>query len=213
MKAIHTRKAKPQVAQVVGWMSFGAMVTIAVAWVVALDLFVAAAWIHPIGWALALAPVTLLLLVSLTALDRTKPKAKWVSLGAFLLSVLVVLVPWNPRKRFVNDLFTVRPGMSVDEVEAVMAGYIRGTGAKWHVPQGPAPSVRGPEDPQDTAATARARAAFDTHREPDYPAGQARLHVTGTITYRWSTDVKYDADWGQVEFVDGKVVKVEFLPD
>ena len=213
MSAPHTRKATSRIVQVLGWVVFGVVVMIAVAWVVVLDLFVAAAWLQPIGWALALAPVTLLTLLSLTHLYRTKPKAKWGTCGAFLLSVLVVLVPWNPRKRFVHDLFSVRAGMSVDEVEAVMVGYMKGAGAKWQTPQGSAPPVRGPDDPRDAAAAERARAAFATYREPEYPAGEGRLHVTGTMTYRWSTDAKYDADWGQVGFVDGKVAKVEFLPD
>jgi len=213
MCAPRTRKATSRIAPVVGWVVYGLVATIAVGWVVALDVLVAASWLHPIGWALALAPVTILVLVSPTPLHRTKPKAKWVSSGALLLSVLVVLVPWNPRKRFVHDVFSVRAGMSVDEVEAVMVGYIKGVGAKWQIPQGPDPLVRGPDDPEDAAAAERARAAFDTYREPECPAGEDRLHVTGTMTYRWSTDANYDADWGQVEFVDGKVVKVEFLPD
>ncbi len=34
------------------------------------------------------------------------------------------------------------------------------------------------------------------------------------MTYRWNeTDWAFDADWGQVTFEDGRVVKVQFLPD
>ena len=51
---------------------------------------------------------TIWTLVSLTPDYRTKPKAKWGTLGALLFSVMVVLVPWNRRKRFVNDPFSVR---------------------------------------------------------------------------------------------------------
>jgi len=34
------------------------------------------------------------------------------------------------------------------------------------------------------------------------------------MTYRWNdTDGAYDADWGRVHFVDGRVTRREFLGD
>jgi len=163
--------------------------------------------------ALALAPATLLVAYSLTPLCRTQNSAKLVSLAALVLSALVIVAPWNQRKRFVADLYSVRHGMSVGEVEALMVGYIRGVGRRWEVPEGPLPLVRGLGDTQDTCPTTRTPTAFDTYREPDYPTGEARLHATGVISYRWSRDASYNADWGQVEFLDGRVVRVEFLLD
>ena len=172
---------------------------LAVAWVVAVELVVAAAWLHPIGWALALAPAALLAVA--TCRHGTNPRARWLFAGALVLGVLVVLAPWNGRKRFVHDVFSVREGMSVDEVETVMGAYIKGVGPKWEPP------------PEHGELRGREADASPTNREPEYPDGYSRRHFTGTMTYRWSTAASYDADWGQVHFVDGKVVKVEFLPD
>jgi hypothetical protein len=79
----------------------------------------------------------------------------------------------------------VRPGMTVDEVEAVMGGYIKGMGQKWG---GAGNSA--------------------------YPEGAERDRATGIMTYRWNdSNPAYNADWGQVTFEHGRVVKVEFLPD
>lgn len=208
-----TRQATSRTAAAVGWVVPGLATTMAVAWIVALDFVVAAAWLPPIGWALALTPVTLLALVSLVPPGRTNASVKWLSWSAVLAGVLVVLVPWNQRKRFVHDVHSVRVGMSVDEVEAILGGYIHGAGPKWQGPPGPDPLVRGLDDPQDPTATEQAEAAFAAYPEPEYPAGPARRHATGVMTYRWSTDWKYDSDWGLVHFLVGRVVKVEFLPD
>lgn len=213
MDADHTRTATSRTSRTVGSIVLAASTAIAVAWVVAFDLLVAASWLSPIGWVLALAPVTILALLSLMPLDRTKPSTRGMSWGAFLLGVLVVLVPWNPRKRFVHDVFSVRAGMSFDEVEAVMAGYIRGAGAQWQFPQSPAPRVREPGDPEDAAGAERARAVVDAYREPEDLDDEERRHFTGNMIYRWSTSAEYNADWGQVAFRNGRVVKVEFLPD
>lgn len=192
---------------------FRTTAVIAVVWAVALDLLVAAAWIHPIACALALAPATLLVVCSLTPLCRTQGSTKWVALAALSLSALVIAVPWNQRKRFVTDLYSVRHGMSVDEVEALMVAYIRGAGARWDDPESPSRLVRGLSDPQDSRRTTWPRATLDPYREPNHLTGEASLQATGAVIYRWSSDVNYNADWGLVEFVNGKVVRVEFLPD
>jgi hypothetical protein len=97
----------------------------------------------------------------------------------------MLLTAWHPRKAFVRDLESLRPGATVDDVERVMGRYEKGVGAKWG----------------EAAA-------------PDYPEGAERAHATGTMYYRWnSTDGAYDSDWGRVDFEDGRVTKTEFLPD
>src|SRR4051812_24822918 len=113
-------------------------------------------------------------------------------------------MPWHPRKRFVHDLFSVSPGMSVDDVERIMGGYMKGQGRKWVVPPGAAPLLRAPGEPVDAGAAVRAEAARAAYVPPDYPAGQERAHATGTMTYRWSDDAAYDSDFGQVQFRDGR---------
>lgn len=189
-----------------------ALLLLAVAWVVALELVITAAWLHPIGWALALAPAALLVVVTCTPPWATKPRARWLSAGSLLLGALVVLVPWNGRKQFVHDVFSVRVGMTVDEVETVMAGYIKGAGPQWQMPEEPGPRVRATDEREEEPAP-RDAPAVPPYREPGYPSGPARRHFTGTMTYRWSTAASYNADWGLVHFVDGKVAKVEFLAD
>jgi hypothetical protein len=190
---------------------FVVLATLAVAWVVALEWVVAAAWLSPVGWAIAMSPATLLVLFTMTPVYAKKTKVRSISCGAFVLAALVVLVPWNARKRFVHDVFSVRVGMSVDEVEAIMGGYIKGAGAAWQLPQAPDPRVA--SEPEGDAGVELARARFASYRAPDYPRGELRRYFTGTMTYRWSTLAAYNADWGPVEFVAGKVTKVDFLPD
>ncbi len=192
------RRSIPGAAHVGTWVAVTLVAVLAVAWVVALELVVTAAWLHPIGWALALAPAALFVVVTCTPPWATKPRARWLSAVSLLLGALVVLVPWNGRKQFVHDVFSVRVGMTVDEVETVMAGYIKGAGPHWQMPEEPGP---------------RAAPTLPPYREPEYPSGPARRHFTGTMTYRWSTAASYNADWGLVHFVDGKVAKLEFLAD
>jgi hypothetical protein len=120
---------------------------------------------------------------------------RWVaalSCAAFAGTILLPFVSWHPRKRFARDLHSLRGGMKADEVEQVMGRWIRGPGAKWSVPGVPAASVV----------------------RPGGDAGGAGVvgGADGAVIYRWD-DADYDSDWGRVEFADGRVVRVEFLPD
>jgi hypothetical protein len=124
-------------------------------------------------------------------------KVTYAATWAFLF--LLFLVPWTPRKRFVSDLHSVQPGMTIEETESIMGSYLRGPGAKWHA----------------AAAAARistsggAASAAAVHSDGDDPTRASR-----TVTYRWNdTDGAYDSDWGCVTFEDGRVVSVEFLAD
>jgi hypothetical protein len=155
------------------------------------DLFVAAdgrplARVVQFGFTFALTIPALL-----AAFWRDRRTWKFAAYVAALAAlVTLIFMPWHPRKRFVRDLYSLDSGMTVDEVEAVMGGYMKGAGKKWVVPGDSAASTAGPA----------------------FPAGDERAHATGTMTYRWD-DSDYDSDWGQVTFADGRVVKVEFLPD
>jgi hypothetical protein len=122
-------------------------------------------------------------------------RRRWMTttyVAACAVVLVLAFVPWHPRKRFVWDLHSVEPGMTVDEVEAVMGRYMKGAGKKWAVP--------GVSEALVVA--------------PAFPAADERAHATGTMTYRWDdSDGGYDSDWGQVTFADGRVVEVRFLPD
>jgi hypothetical protein len=119
----------------------------------------------------------------------------------------LLLTPWHPRKRFARDLSRVTTGMTVDDVERVLGGYMLGAGRKWVVPPGPAPVVDGPEERADVAAV---QAAWVP---PKFPVGEERARATGVLTFRWSDDASYDADWGVVSLREGRVVAVRFMPD
>ena len=127
--------------------------------------------------------------LSVPALGILVARRRGWMLVAYALAVAAVIAvlmsPWHPRKRFVWDLHSVQPGMTVDEVEAILGQYPKGAGKKW-----------------GGSGTA------------DYPDGPERARVTGTMTYRWNvSDPAYDSDWGQVTFAQGRVVEVRFLPD
>lgn len=147
----------------------------------AVDLFAAGAapW-----WASAC--VLLVLATSLALLARGVQRrwARLATVGVVALAVVVALLPWHPRKRFVATLHRVQPGMTVAEADAVMADYHFGAGAKWQSPD--------------------ARA----------PGGLSDDGRDGTLLYRWNDrNGAYDSDWGVVTIAAGRVVRVEFLPD
>lgn len=182
------------------------LATCAVAWTVAIDLLAAASGQHLLGWGLALGPAVLLMLFTWLPFGPAARRPRGMTALALLAAVLVVAVPWNQRKRFVHDVLSIRPGMTVDEVEHAMASYRKGSGAKWQVPAA--------DELQTTDATpAEAMAAARTDHARDLDELRRRPYFTGTTIYRWSTDAEYDSDWGLVEFVAGRVVKVQFLPD
>lgn len=172
---------------------FAASAIVAIVWVFALEWVVTAAWLSPVGWALALAPAALLVLGALLPAATPRARVRGIAVAGLLLSVFVVLVPWNDRKRFVQALFSVRVGMSVADVDAVMDGYLEGPGPKWQL------------------APASDRHALVAGGPIDETTPRAQF--TGTKTYRWSERAEYDSDWGQVGFVDGKVASIAFLPD
>jgi len=146
------------------------------------DLFVAGS--AP-GWAMAIALFVLAAPVAVSALNVRRPWARPVLLAVLATAGAITLLPWHPRKRFVFTLLRVQPGMTVAEVDALLAGYLRGGGAKWH-----ANGAAG--DPEGLSAD-----------------GQS-----GTLVYRWNdTDGAYDSDWGIVTIAGGRVTEVVFLPD
>lgn len=159
------------------------LAALALAWAATFDLFAAGARHHWLVPVITLTPVGLVALLAFASRERALRAA---GAGLAVLAVLLTLVPWHPRKVFAARLDSIEKGMTVDEVEAIIGGYIKGHG--WAIP--------------------------DELPPPEYPEGEARAHATGTMIYRWNTtSASYNADWGKVEFQDGKVVAVDFLPD
>ncbi len=75
------------------------------------------------------------------ALLRWRPESRRTFRLATFMMVMAALaalhfVPWTGRKTFLRDLYTIRPGMTEDQVRRIMARYIEGTG--WPAPGGSA---------------------------------------------------------------------------
>ena len=186
---------------------------LALAWALELDRFSGGAWRHWPGLVFTLAPAGLVAAASIASQRRW---LRWFGATTLALALLAVVTPWHPRKVFVACVRRIEVGMSVDEVEAIMAGYTKGNG--WAIPAEPPLRMLGPHEEHAPEAleaqAARVREAGARYQAPQYPEGEERTRATGTMIYRWcTTDASYNADWGVVEFVDGKVIKAEFWPD
>ena len=106
---------------------------------------------------------------------------------------------YTSRKAFLRDFYSIKVGMSQNEVQSIMGKYITGTG--W-----PAYGM----NPGDHGELAEA----GSNREFQTTANQqGELELRNSVVYRHSRDGRYDSDWGVVKFENGRVVGIEFLPD
>ena len=123
----------------------------------------------------------------------------------FVLALAILyLVPWTSRKPFLRDLHRVEVGMTEAEVDEIMGRYTRGSG--WPAcPKGvkarDGVTRHHPSCPLGVDAT-----SFVAAREP-------RREKLKTRIYRHSTEARFNSDWGMVRFREGRVARVEFLPD
>lgn len=147
-------------------------------------------WLYGILGALSVAPVILLP-------NRLAAGAAVLVLGCLLVCVLV---PWSSRKSFLQRLLTIRPGMTESQVRQIMAGYAEGTG--WPAATWPSDGTAGRLQAagRDTAI----RTTTGTH---------GNLALEDSLVFRHSDDRRFNSDWGVVAFKDGRVIRVEFLPD
>jgi hypothetical protein len=112
-------------------------------------------------------------------------------LTAFVAVILVVSltvldhVPWTSRKPFLGRLNKLQAGMTEMQVRAMMAGFKEGTG--W-----------------PTAPGSRSPAGTNTN---------GQLALANSLVFRHSDDGRFNSDWGVVEFKDGRVIRVQFMPD
>jgi hypothetical protein len=161
---------------------------------------IGAAWPIPFWAYLCYAAVWSLVLLPLVLMDYTTPKA--LIYLSFVLSLVVLwTVPWTSRKRFLKDLYAIKPGMTVAEVETKMRQYIKGTG--W------------PPYPYDKDSSGAAilrdigsGAAYRTESSPD-----GELVLPGCVVYRHSNGGAFNADWGIIRVENRRVASVEFSPD
>jgi hypothetical protein len=90
-------------------------------------------------------------------------RTPWAGRGLLVTAAVVgvlVFTPWHPRKRFVDDLFSIRIGMTVAEVERVMGAYERrvDSASPYTFPDRP---YRGPADRQIGFAWNSTDGAYD----------------------------------------------------
>jgi hypothetical protein len=124
-----------------------------------------------------------LLVGALLATGRSL-RDKLLILGLFVLVLgSVRFVDWNSRKPFLRKFYSLQEGMTAEEVDQIMSGYMKANGG-------------GPPQSQD-------QYEFDEQGEI----------VTGWVTYRHTNEGWGDSDWGVVTFENGRVVHRRFLPD
>jgi hypothetical protein len=202
-----------------------------VAWTIFFDRITGNAWLSPIAIAVALAPILVVLgaphlsRIGSPRIRSARVRARMLlrrrteyqlSVGrsvcwcALIISVIVLRVEWHPQKTFLRHLWSVREGMSVDDVEFIMGRYMKGAGASWHLPEFD-PLVRGAEPVGAEVEGQHARSI--PYRQPSYGHGENRRRFSGVMIYRWSTEAKFNADWGHITFAEGVVVKVKFYGD
>jgi hypothetical protein len=94
-------------------------------------------------------------------------------------------VDWNSRKPFLRDLYRIKKGMTPAQVDQIMADYMIGGAVS---PDNPGIRLDGRLLEQGEQAT-------------------------GMISYRHTNEGWGNSDFGEVTFVDGRVVNVHFSPD
>jgi hypothetical protein len=126
------------------------------------------------------------LLVLLLLLWGAPARRKVLILGSLALIVVSMrFVDWNSRKPFLRDLHRIKLGMTAAQVDQIMGGYMTGGAVS---PGNPGIRLDGRLVEQGEQAT-------------------------GMISYRHTTEGWGNSDFGEVTFVNGRVVNVHFSPD
>lgn len=149
----------------------------------------------PIGrwYYFAAAFAALGLIASGTLIARLPKRSAWLTSGAFTVALIgVVGRPWTSRDRFLIDFQQLKPGMTRDQVSAVMQRYMLGTGIR------------------NMPGLHTIRAGSHTFSND---AGAATLSPEGCAVYRHSNEGLWNADWGTVCYAADRVVSTSFSPD
>jgi hypothetical protein len=114
-------------------------------------------------------------------------REKLLILGLLFVALFSIrFVNWNSRKPFLKDFYRVQEGMTVEQVEQIMGSYMGGICQPSH--------PLGLPDEELTIET-------EEMAQPD------------RAVYRHTDEGWGNSDWGEVHFEQGRVVKIEFLPD
>jgi hypothetical protein len=140
------------------------------------------------------------LLVILPVVIRPSHLSAFVAVALIGFLIAFHLVPWTSRKPFLHQLNKVRPGMTEAEVRVIMTGYKEGTG--WPAAPWQPPGFKGTLEAPGSSNTFRT--VTDTN---------SRIALIDSLVFRHSDDGRFNSDWGVVEFKDGRVIRVQFMPD
>ena len=160
------------------------------------------AWVLPISlrWPFYVCYSGFWLLLMLSDLANRFNNYKLLVVLAFLSAMVAIyFIPWSTRKPFLRHLYSIKPGMTVSEVESIMSGYMKGSGLPW-------PPIWD-DEPKSFSSTS------STTTQGVIKGEDGEIEIPGSIIYRHSDEGSFNADWGQVNFKDGRVESVEFLPD
>jgi hypothetical protein len=138
-------------------------------------------------WQFVAIYVAFWVLVSALLLVGSPRREKLLILGLLIVALFSIrLVDWNSRKPFLKDLYRVREGMTVEQVEQIMGHYMGGTG--WPAcPLGLPAGTSGAETEE--------------------------LALPDRLVYRHTDEGWGNSDWGEIRFVEGRVEEIRFLPD
>lgn len=138
-------------------------------------------------WQVAAIYTAFWVLIGALLLVGSPKREKLLILGLFVVVLFSIRpVDWNSRKPFLKDLYHVKEGMTVEQVEQIMDSYLEGTG--W--PARPLGLPAGEE-------------AVETEG----------LALPDRLVYRHTNEGWGDSDWGEIRFEEGRVVEIRFLPD
>jgi hypothetical protein len=127
------------------------------------------------------------LLIGALLLVGSPRREKLLILGLLLVVLFSIrLVDWNSRKPFLKDFYRVEEGMTVEQVEQIMGGY-----------------MGGPCEPTCSPDPSGGQQAIET----EVQTGPDRA------VYRHTDEGWGNSDWGEVTFEEGRVVEIQFLPD
>jgi len=122
----------------------------------------------------------------LLLLWKAPARDKLLIVGSMVIVLLGMrFVDWNSRKPFLRDLYRIKEGMTAVQVDQIMGDYMTGG----------AVSLGNPGIRLDGRLL------------------EQGAQATGMISYRHTNEGWGNSDFGEVTFVNGRVVNVHFSPD
>lgn len=123
---------------------------------------------------------------------RFNKQKMWLVIAFLFFVVLIYYMPWSSRKVFLRDLYSIKSGMSITEVERRMSRYI----------------IPFEDDMPNDLIPTSSDISWDVVKEKQSDTG-----LVDQLVYRHSNNGLFNADLGIVHFKNGLVESVEFMTD